>query len=61
MTENKDLPPESEMLFQALISQGCTVEKAQHIVRLGQKPRDRRMSWGADESADENEDIIVRH
>jgi len=57
MTENKDLPPESELLFQALISQGCTVEKAQRIVRLRHKPRDRRMSWGSDE----NKDIVSRH
>jgi len=49
MVKKQEAPTESEMLMEALISQGCSVEVAERIVRAGEVRRTRRMSWGIDE------------
>jgi len=57
MEKKQDAPTESEILMEALISQGCTVEEAQRIVRAGEARRVRRMSWGADK----DQKPVTRH
>lgn len=48
MAKKGEASTERDMLMEALISQGCTVEKAQHIVRA-EEARDRRlMPWGVE-------------
>ncbi|MBY8820983.1 hypothetical protein [Sphingomonas colocasiae] len=48
MVKKQEAPTESELLMEALISQGCSVEAAERIVRAGEVRRTRRMSWGVD-------------
>jgi hypothetical protein len=57
MKKNQDRSTASEMLFESLISQGCSVEKAHRIV-LAEKAAGRRlMSWGVGKGAD----FVTKH
>jgi hypothetical protein len=57
MKKNQDRSTTSEMLFESLISQGCSVKKAHRIV-LAEKAAGRRlMSWGVGKGAD----FVTKH
>jgi len=52
MTKDRSPSSETELLLEALISQGCSVEKAQRIVEAEKAAGRRLMSWGAGKRAD---------